>query len=287
MPSLFILLQKLVPQHLLSRVVGKLAASRLFSRVFIRWFSARYEIDLSEAAESDLHAYPTFNAFFTRALRAGARPLADAETAVLCPADGAISQLGSLSDAGLLQAKGVYYTAASLLGDPADAEAFDGGCFATVYLSPRDYHRVHMPVAGRLLRTRYVPGDLFSVNQQTAEAIPDLFARNERLVCLFETAYGPMAVVLVGAMIVAGIETVWAGRACPARDRQIRVQDYSAAQPPIELAAGAELGRFYLGSTAIVLFGHGAMELNGSLSAGSPVKMGQLLGLGTPTGNTL
>jgi phosphatidylserine decarboxylase len=144
-----------------------------------------------------------------------------------------------------------------------------------------------MPVAGRLLSTRYVPGDLFSVNQQTAEAIPNLFARNERLVCLFETAYGPMAVVLVGAMIVAGIETVWAGRACPARERQIRVQDYSTAQPPIELAAGAELGRFYLGSTAIVLFGHGAIELNGSLSAGSPVKMGQLLGLGTPTGNTL
>jgi phosphatidylserine decarboxylase len=144
-----------------------------------------------------------------------------------------------------------------------------------------------MPVAGRLLSTRYVPGDLFSVNQQTAEAIPNLFARNERLVCLFETAYGPMAVVLVGAMIVAGIETVWAGRACPARERQIRVQDYSAAQPPIELAAGAELGRFYLGSTAIVLFGCGAMELNGSLSAGSPVKMGHLLGLGTPTGNTL
>lgn len=286
MPSLFILLQKIVPQHLLSRVVGKLAASRVLSRAFIRWFSARYEIDLSEAAESDLHAYPTFNAFFTRALRAGARPLADAEAAVLCPADGAISQLGDLSEAGLLQAKGAYYSAASLLGDAADAQAFDGGSFATIYLSPRDYHRVHMPVAGRLLSTRYVPGDLFSVNQQTAEAIPSLFARNERLVCLFETAYGPMAIVLVGAMIVAGIETVWAGRACPSRGRQMRVHDYSTVQPPIELAAGAELGRFYLGSTAIVLFGHGAMELNGSLSAGSPVKMGQLLGLGTPTGQT-
>ncbi len=242
---------------------------------------------MSEAAETDPLAYPTFNAFFTRALRTGARPLANDHGAVLCPADGAVSQLGTITDAGLLQAKGSFYTAAALLASTEEAEAFDGGSFATIYLSPRDYHRVHMPVAGRLLSTRYVPGDLFSVNQATAEAIPGLFARNERLVCLFETEYGPMAVVLVGAMIVAGIETVWAGRACSTRERQIQFQDYTAAQPAVELAAGAELGRFYLGSTAIVLFAHGALELSGGLSAGTPVKMGQLLGLGTPTGNSL
>ena len=156
--------------------------------------------------------------------------------------------------------------------------------FATVYLSPRDYHRVHMPLAGRLTKMSYVPGDLYSVNQQTAEGVPNLFSRNERLVCLFDTELGPMAVVLVGAMIVAGIETVWAGRVCPGRDRsQVQVTDYTTSVPPVELAVGAELGRFYLGSTAIVLFGHGAVELSGGLSAESPVRMGQLLGLAQQT----
>ena len=281
MPNFFILLQHCLPQHLLSRLVGRLAESRALKKPFIRWFAARYEVDMAEAVEQDPLVYDNFNAFFTRALRPGARPLAPSvgeSTTVLCPTDGAISQLGPLTQEGLLQAKGRHFSVADLLASEHDAERFDGGSFATVYLSPRDYHRVHMPVAGRLLSMRYVHGDLFSVNKQTAEGVPNLFARNERLVCLFDTELGPMAVVLVGAMIVAGIETVWAGRVGPSNaPGRVRETSYADTVPAIELAAGAELGRFYLGSTAIVLFGHGAVELSGALTAGTPVRMGQAL----------
>jgi len=290
MPNLFVILQKLVPQHLLSRVVGRVAESGSLKKPFIRWFVTRYSVDMSDAQEQDPLAYENFNAFFTRALKAGARPLAEGindALPVLCPADGAISQLGEITEHGLLQAKGRYYTVADLLASDNDAADFDGGSFATVYLSPKDYHRVHMPVAGKLTKMSYVPGDLYSVNQQTAEGVPNLFARNERLVCLFDTELGPMAVVLVGAMIVAGIETVWAGRVCPGRDRhEVQITQYDATVPAIELAAGAEIGRFYLGSTAIVLFGHAAVELNGKLAAESPVRMGQLLGLARPSALT-
>jgi phosphatidylserine decarboxylase len=290
MPNLFVILQKLVPQHLLSRVVGRVAESGSLKKPFIRWFVTRYSVDMSDAQEQDPLAYENFNAFFTRALEAGARPLAEGindALPVLCPADGAISQLGEITEHGLLQAKGRYYTVADLLASDHDAADFDGGSFATVYLSPKDYHRVHMPVAGKLTKMSYVPGDLYSVNQQTAEGVPNLFARNERLVCLFDTELGPMAIVLVGAMIVAGIETVWAGRVCPGRDRhEVQITQYDATVPAIELAAGAEIGRFYLGSTAIVLFGHAAVELNGKLAAESPVRMGQLLGLARPSALT-
>ena len=290
MPNLFVILQKLVPQHLLSRVVGRVAESGSLKKPFIRWFVTRYSVDMSDAQEQDPLAYENFNSFFTRALKAGARPLAEGindALPVLCPADGAISQLGEITEHGLLQAKGRYYTAADLLASDHDAADFDGGSFATVYLSPKDYHRVHMPVAGKLTKMSYVPGDLYSVNQQTAEGVPNLFARNERLVCLFDTELGPMAIVLVGAMIVAGIETVWAGRVCPGRDRhEVQITQYDATVPAIELAAGAEIGRFYLGSTAIVLFGHAAVELNGKLAAESPVRMGQLLGLARPSALT-
>ena len=290
MPNLFVILQKLVPQHLLSRVVGRVAESGSLKKPFIRWFVTRYSVDMSDAQEQDPLAYENFNSFFTRALKAGARPLAEGindALPVLCPADGAISQLGEITEHGLLQAKGRYYTVADLLASDHDAADFDGGSFATVYLSPKDYHRVHMPVAGKLTKMSYVPGDLYSVNQQTAESVPNLFARNERLVCLFDTELGPMAIVLVGAMIVAGIETVWAGRVCPGRDRhEVQITQYDATVPAIELAAGAEIGRFYLGSTAIVLFGHAAVELNGKLAAESPVRMGQLLGLARPSALT-
>ena len=290
MPNLFVILQKLVPQHLLSRVVGRVAESGSLKKPSIRWFVTRYSVDMSDAQEQDPLAYENFNAFFTRALEAGARPLAEGindALPVLCPADGAISQLGEITEHGLLQAKGRYYTVADLLASDHDAADFDGGSFATVYLSPKDYHRVHMPVAGKLTKMSYVPGDLYSVNQQTAESVPNLFARNERLVCLFDTELGPMAIVLVGAMIVAGIETVWAGRVCPGRDRhEVQITQYDATVPAIELAAGAEIGRFYLGSTAIVLFGHAAVELNGKLAAESPVRMGQLLGLARPSALT-
>lgn len=290
MPNLFVTLQKLVPQHLLSRVVGRVAESARLKKPFIRWFVKRYSVDMSDAQEQDPLAYENFNAFFTRELKAGARPFAEGindALPILCPADGAISQLGEINEHGLLQAKGRYYTVADLLASNQDAADFDGGSFATVYLSPKDYHRVHMPVAGKLTKMSYIPGDLYSVNKQTAEGVPNLFARNERLVCLFDTELGPMAVVLVGAMIVAGIETVWAGRVCPGRDRhKVQVTQYEATVPAIELAAGAEIGRFYLGSTAIVLFGHAAVELNGKLAADSPVRMGQLLGLAGPSALT-
>ena len=251
MPSLFVALQKIVPQHLLSRIVGRVAESRRFKKPFINWFAARYGVDMSEAQEQDPLAYDNFNAFFTRALKLGARPLAEGiggALPILCPADGAISQLGDITEKGLLQAKGRHYTVADLLASENDAAAFDGGCFATVYLSPKDYHRVHMPLAGRLTKMSYVPGDLYSVNQQTAEGVPNLFARNERLVCLFDTELGPMAVVLVGAMIVAGIETVWAGRVCPGRDRsQVQVTDYTTSVPPVELAARRRARPFLFG----------------------------------------
>jgi phosphatidylserine decarboxylase len=277
--SLFILAQHLLPHHLLSRIVGKLAASEntFVKTRFINWFAARYQVDMSEAADTDLGSYSNFNNFFTRALKPGARPISDGPQDVVCPADGAISQLGIIDKNRIFQAKGKGFTVEALLGaDPAVAEQFHGGQFATVYLSPRDYHRVHMPVDGKLLQTLYIPGKLFSVNKVTAENVDELFARNERLVCLFETPAGPMALVLVGAMIVAGIDTVWAGHVCPTSPLKVST-DY-AAQTEVVLKRGEEMGRFKLGSTAIVLFGPGAMELEPSLQADSAVRMGQKLG---------
>ena len=209
---LFIISQYLLPQHLLSRLAGGLANCtwNWVKNPFITWFVKRYQVDMSEAAEENPTAYACFNDFFTRALKDGARPLADGDE-VLCPADGAISQLGRIEHGRIFQAKGQSFSVLELLGgNPEHAALFQGGEFATVYLSPRDYHRVHMPLGGTLTDMIYVPGKLFSVNQSTAENVPELFARNERVVCLFDTPVGPMAVVLVGAMIVASVETVWA-----------------------------------------------------------------------------
>ena len=209
MSRLFILFQYLLPHHLLSRAVGILAQNHLLRKLFIRAFIRRYKVDLSQAKIQEVEKFENFNAFFTRELQADARPLSTAKGAIVCPADGAVSQLGDIADGNLLQAKGKHYSCQSLLaGDAQMAALFQSGKFATIYLSPRDYHRVHMPMAGILKKTIYVPGKLFSVNQTTAESVPNLFARNERLVCLFTTAAGPMAVILVGAMIVAGIDTV-------------------------------------------------------------------------------
>lgn len=280
MSRLFIILQYLLPQHLLSRMAGKLAESRRLRRPLIRAFIKRYGVDMTEAKIQDIDSFASFNDFFTRELRDGARPISELPGAIVSPADGAISQLGSINDGQLLQAKGRHYSCESLLANDSQMAAlFNDGKFATVYLSPRDYHRVHMPFAGVLRKTVYVPGKLFSVNQATAGSVPDLFARNERLVCLFETEIGPMAVVLVGAMIVAGIDTVWAGRVGPMPGRrEIRVTDYTKQTPAVELSRGAELGRFRLGSTAIVMFGRGVMEFDSSLQADSPVAMGQPLG---------
>ena len=280
MSRLFIFFQYLLPHHLLSRGVGLLAQNHLLRKLFIRTFIKRYKVDLSQAKIQDVGKFENFNAFFTRELQADARPLSTAQGAIVCPADGAVSQLGDIADGNLLQAKGKHYSCQSLLaGDAQMAALFQSGKFATIYLSPRDYHRVHMPMAGILKKTIYVPGKLFSVNQTTAESVPNLFARNERLVCLFNTAVGPMAVILVGAMIVAGIDTVWAGEVCPIPGkREIQITDYSNQVPAVQLPLGGELGRFRLGSTAIVLFQHGTMKFESSLEATSSVAMGQLLG---------
>ena len=278
MQKLFIAVQYLLPQHLLSRWIGRLAASEIpwLKNTFIRWFVRRYNVDMNEAVHTDPTAYPSFNAFFTRALRDGARAIDPGADAVACPADGAVSQAGRIEGGRILQAKGQWYSALELLGGDAElTAAFDDGAFATIYLSPRDYHRVHMPVAGKLRRTLYLPGDLFSVNQTTADNVPRLFARNERLVCVFDTDCGPLAVILVGAMIVAAIETVWAGQIAPAALRQIR-NDLPGT--PVELDKGAEMGRFKLGSTVVLLFGKNAVTWDDALTAGAAVRMGQSIG---------
>ena len=275
--QLFILSQYLLPHHLLSRLAGCIAECRVrwFKNAFTAWFAKRYQVDMSQALVEDLTAYEHFNAFFTRALKDGARPLDETPGAVLSPADGAVSQLGPIEHGRVFQAKGHSFSVLELLGgDAALAAPFMGGDFATIYLSPKDYHRVHMPLAGTLREMVYVPGRIFSVNQTTAENVPELFARNERVVCLFDTERGPMAVVLVGAMIVASIETVWAGLVTPPK-RELKTFRYDeAARAPIHLEKGAELGRFKLGSTAIVLFGPDQVKWAEELVAGTPVQMG-------------
>ncbi|MDP1930282.1 MAG: archaetidylserine decarboxylase [Gammaproteobacteria bacterium] len=276
----FLVFQHIVPQHALSRVIGWLANCRwaIVKNTFIGWFVKRYRVDMLEACCSDPLQFKNFNEFFTRELKAGARVVDDSPEAIVSPADGAISQSGAITQGALLQAKGRHFSLVNLLGgDIERAEPFQEGCFATVYLSPRDYHRVHMPVTGTLTKMIHVPGKLFSVNQLTSENVPDLFARNERVVCLFDTDFGPMALVLVGAMIVAGVETVWAGQVCPGRTACAEVS-YHDHSPPIQILKGEEMGRFKLGSTVIVVFGPGIAALEDSLCAGDPVRMGQRLG---------
>ena len=272
---LFIALQHLLPQHLLSRGAAVLAHSRLqpLKDWLIRRFIAHFAVDMSEAAEPDPGAYPHFNAFFTRALREGMRPVDAAPRAITSPADGAVSQLGAIEDGRMFQAKGHWFSAAELLADPADARLFANGSFATIYLSPRDYHRVHMPMTGRLVAMRYIPGRLFSVNQSTAENVPRLFARNERLVCQFETAHGPLVMVLVGAMIVAGIETIWSGPITPAGQHALAI-DFEIPASERSLEKGAEMGRFQLGSTVILLLPRGVASWEPTFVEGSVVRMG-------------
>ncbi|MBH1970948.1 phosphatidylserine decarboxylase [Moraxellaceae bacterium AER2_44_116] len=275
--SLFITFQHIVPQHLLSRGVGRLAASEntFVKNTFIKNFAAKYQINMAEALEENPLAYKSFNDFFTRALKPNARPIATDSKAIISPADGAISQIGAITADKIFQAKGHDYSVTTLLGgNEQRAATFIGGQFATVYLSPKDYHRVHMPFTGKLTQMIYVPGDLFSVNTTTAENVPNLFARNERVVCLFNTEVGQMAVVLVGAMIVAGIATAWAGNLAP-QGKNVVTTNYDGS---IILKKGDELGRFYLGSTAIVLFGANVMQWRDSLTATTPVRMGEAMG---------
>lgn len=271
--QIFIKAQQVLPQHQLSRVVGKLAATEhpVLKNVVISAFKAQYGIDMSLAQQSNALKYKSFNDFFTRALKDGVRVVDQREEAIVSPADGAISQLGQIVDGEVFQAKGQSFSVEKLIADAQLAQPFKNGQFATVYLSPKDYHRVHMPLAGTLTETLYVPGELFSVNQTTAENIPGLFARNERMVCLFDTELGRMAVVLVGAMIVAGIETVATGKVKPSGRLELNQHD-------LALEKGAELGRFYLGSTAIVLFEKDKMQWDAQFEANSVVEMGQALG---------
>jgi phosphatidylserine decarboxylase len=280
MARLFALLQHLLPQHLLSRLVGRLADSRIgwIKNSFILLFNRIYAINMSEAAEESPTAYPSFNAFFTRALKPEARPIDLDPSLLVSPVDGAISQLGKIDYGRIFQAKGHSYSLTSLLGGNQDrAQPFINGQFATIYLSPKDYHRVHMPIEGRLLEMVYVPGDLFSVNNATVAEVPNLFARNERLVAIFDTAAGPMAMVLVGAMIVAGIETVWSGQMAP-KLRTIETSRYDSHSPePIILAKGAEMGRFKLGSTVILLFGAKNIEWLKQYHTGNNTRLGQPL----------
>lgn len=277
MSRLLPLLQALLPQRALSRLAGRVADSRWAARALIALFVRWHRVELHEAEQPDPARFGSFNDFFTRALRPGARPVAQGDGVAVCPADGALSALGTIEGDRLLQAKGRHYTVGELLAGDRQAMRFAGGAFAVVYLSPRDYHRVHMPMDGRLERMLHVPGRLFSVDRAAVRAVPRLFARNERVVCLFRTGAGAMAVVMVGAMLVAGIETAWAGRVRPDRRGAVRTVDYRN-RPPVELAAGDELGRFRMGSTVIVLFGPGGVAVGPGLAAGDAVRVGQALG---------
>lgn len=272
--NVFVLLQYLVPQRSLTRLAGRLAQCQHsgFKNRFIRWFAKRYQVDMSQAEQPDLSQYACFNDFFTRALKPDARPLPADERSICCPADGVISQMGDIWEDRIFQAKGQEYRLQQLLGSEEWAKHFYGGHFATIYLSPKDYHRVHMPMAGDLVASKYIPGKLFSVNQTTAEHVPALFARNERLVCLFQGEQGPFAVVLVGAMIVAGISTPWGGREAPSNS--VRECDHQG----ISLERGDELGRFMLGSTAILLTPKNMLHFEAELSAKQPVQVNQVLG---------
>lgn len=272
--TLFTTLQNFVPQQKLSEVAGKLASSRhpVVKKAFIKTFAKAYGISLDEYARGSFSQYDSFNDFFTRELKDGQRPIDNTEQGVVSPADGMISQLGQISKGNVLQAKGKDYAVEQLLADFQLGEYFADGSFATIYLAPTNYHRVHMPFDGRLVRTIYVPGQLFSVNNVTAENIPDLFARNERCVCEFETEFGKACVVLVGAMIVAGIETVATGKI-------ERSSTIKTATHDIELKKGEELGRFYLGSTAIIVMPKQAdVAWQKGLYNSVPVRMGQLIG---------
>lgn len=275
---LAVLPQYLLPKQALTVLVGKLASMRggKLTHAAIRRFVARYRVDMSEAADPVIEHYPTFNEFFTRRLRSDLRPLAKAPW--VCPIDGAISQFGRIDRDRILQAKRQHYSAQALVGgDAALAARFEGGGFATLYLSPRDYHRIHMPCRGHLRRMIHVPGTLFSVNPLTARAVPGLFARNERVVCVFDSPNGPFVLVLVGATIVGSMATVWHGVVNPPRSTKVRAWDYD--NHTVVLEQGAEMGRFLLGSTVVMLFPRDTVTFNPAWSPGAAVRLGEMMAL--------
>ncbi len=277
--AFFVLLQYLLPKRLISRFVFRLTRVRLrwFKNLCIRVFSRLYSIRMDEALKQNINDYASFNDFFTRELRPGVRYLDGPAARILCPVDGIVSEAGQIDGQRLLQAKGRLYSLAALLGDNELAEIFHGGNFATIYLAPCNYHRVHMPIAGRLLSMRYLPGALFSVNPSTVSGVDNLFARNERIVCEFATAVGRMVQILVGAFNVGSMATVWAGDITP---RQVRGADYRRYdEDQVRLARGDEMGRFNMGSTVIVLFSQGAISLDPEIIRDQVVQLGQTLAL--------
>ncbi|MEQ1915381.1 MAG: archaetidylserine decarboxylase [Gallionella sp.] len=274
---LAVLPQYLMPKQLLTQLAGKFASARLggLTTAVIRRFVARYKVNMAEAANPDIASYASFNDFFTRPLREGARPLAEAE--LICPVDGAISQFGPIEKDSIFQAKGHSYTTTTLVGGDAELAAkFDNGSFATLYLSPKDYHRIHMPCAGRLRRMIHVPGELFSVNPTTARGVPGLFARNERVVCVFDGETGPFVLTLVGATIVGSMATVWHGMVNPPRPGKIREWRYDGSE--ISLQKGQEMGRFLLGSTVVMLFPKDSITFNPEWQPTKGIRLGEAMG---------
>ena len=277
-----VVLLYLLPHHALSRLVQWATRSRFlpFRLSITHWFIRRYHVAMAEAVQPNPDTYTDFNHFFTRALRPEVRPVVDGAGQIACPSDGLVSQLGEIQGERIFQAKGHTYSLVDLLGgDEERARPFFAGQFATTYLSPGDYHRVHMPLSGRLLEMIYIPGRLFSVSPDYTRTVARLFARNERVACLFQTEAGPMAVILVGAIFVGSIETVWAGEITPPRGRRVTVTRYTDGDPVIELKRGEEMGRFNMGgSTIIVLFGPGCVKWEAGLGAETRVRFGQALG---------
>lgn len=277
MDKLKIVLQYCYPKHAVSRLVGKLAQANAgwLTTFLIKVFIKKFNINMQEAQESDPKAYKSFNEFFTRPLKEGVRPIVNAPQQLAQPVDGAISQLGPISQGRIIQAKGRDYSVKELLGgDQAMSDLFEDGQFATIYLAPKDYHRIHMPIEGTLKKMTYIPGELFSVNPLTAQNVDRLFARNERVVCLFDTPAGPMVLVLVGATIVASIETTWAGTVTPPRGSKMFSWSYENNNT-FKFAKGDEMGRFKLGSTVIALFAKDAIRFNEQLKEESITRMGE------------
>ena len=276
LPPLSVLPQYLFPKQALTAFAGWVAGKERgwVTTAIIRRFVAKYNVNMAEALVPDIASYVSFNDFFTRALRPGVRPLADAD--LLCPVDGAISQFGRMDGSQIFQAKGHSYSATALVGGDAKLAArFDGGSFACLYLSPKDYHRIHMPCDGRLTQMIYVPGDLFSVNPTTAQGVPGLFARNERVVCVFESARGPFVMVLVGATIVGSMATVWHGVVNPPRLPAVKTWHY--ADQKVELKRGEEMGRFLLGSTVVLLFPKAPLAFSPLWAPRRAIQMGEAM----------
>ncbi|MAW23559.1 MAG: phosphatidylserine decarboxylase [Cellvibrionales bacterium TMED47] len=277
--ELFVAVQRILPKHALSRLIARLAESQnqWLKNLLINRAIKTFHINMDEALNDDLSSYKSFNAFFTRQLKPELRPLDAGANTLTSPADGVISQAGKISKNKILQAKNVNYSLTRLVGNARQAKQYENGLFSTIYLSPKDYHRVHIPADGQLISTRYIPGELFSVNQQTAEMVPNLFARNERLVCEFKSQQlGHFSVIFVGAMLVAGIETVWSGMEKPGLGA-IRENDYS--DQAISFLKGDEIGRFKFGSTVIVLFPENAVTLDKNIKATNPINVSEKFGL--------